>query len=173
MNYKKIFVGTVCALSALSAINAYAEGNPEYVKFPTGYETSFANYTTMNRDGKEQVAKMYANDAAISSYKKGQTAAPGSVVVMEVYKPKKDADGKSIVGSDGIYEIGKLAAVAVMERRDAWEAAYSPDHRLAIGDSPYTNPMAPQNPISWLASNVIRRWKMRILSSPINSLWIT
>lgn len=128
MNYKKIFVGTVCALSALSAINAYAEGNPEYVKFPTGYETSFANYTTMNRDGKEQVAKMYANDAAISSYKKGQTAAPGSVVVMEVYKPKKDADGKSIVGSDGIYEIGKLAAVAVMERRDAWEAAYSPDH---------------------------------------------
>ena len=101
MNYKKIFVGTVCALSALSAINAYAEGNPEYVKFPTGYETSFANYTTMNRDGKEQVAKRYANDAAISSYKKGQTAAPGSVVVMAVYKPKKDADGNSIVGSEG------------------------------------------------------------------------
>jgi len=127
MKYSKIITGTVCALSV---IYVYADGDPEFVKFPTGYDASYTNYTTMNRDGTELVAKMYANDIAISSYKKGQTAASGSVIVMEVYKPKKDANDKPVVGSDGVYEIDKLAAVAVMERRDTWEDTYPPDHRL-------------------------------------------
>ncbi|NIO41864.1 MAG: hypothetical protein GTO41_17845, partial [Burkholderiales bacterium] len=65
-------------------------------------------------------AKMYANDVAISSYKNGQPAASGSVIIMEVYKPKKNADGEPIVGADGINKIDKLAAIAVMERRTNW-----------------------------------------------------
>ena len=127
MKYSKIFSGMVFALSA---IYVYADGDPEFVKFPTGYDASYTHYKTMNRNGKELVAKMYANDIAISSYKKGRTADSGSIIVMEVYKPEKDANDKPIVGSDGVYAIDKLAAVAVMERRDDWEEAYASEHRL-------------------------------------------
>ena len=127
MKYSKIFGGMVFAMFTMYV---YAEGDPEFVKFPTGYDSSYTNYTTMLRTDKEHVAKMYANDIAISSYKEGRTAASGSIIVMEVYKAKKDRHDTPIVGSDGVYEIDKLAAVAVMERRDTWEDAYTSDHRL-------------------------------------------
>ena len=129
MKFKLISAGVVLTLSAACA---NAGGNPEFVKFPEGYADSFTNYVTMNRAGKKLVAKMYANDVAVSSYKEGKQAAEGSVVIMEVYKPKKDADGKALSGKGGIYEIDKLAAVAVMERRGSWNAAYSEDDR--VGD---------------------------------------
>ena len=127
MKFKLIFTTIVLSLSAVSA---NAGGNPEFVQFPEGYKGSFTNYVTMNRAGKELVAKMWANDVAVSSYKEGKQATEGSVVIMEIYKPKKDADGKAISGKDGIYEIDKLAAVAVMERRASWNAAYPEADRV-------------------------------------------
>jgi hypothetical protein len=107
MKHKKLWVGAVCALFGLLA---HAGGNPEFVKFPAGYQSSFTNYTTMNRADSDAVAKMYANRIALSSYRKGQPAAPGSIVIMEVYKPKMDASGKPVVGSNGVNEIDKRAA---------------------------------------------------------------
>ncbi|MBT4770473.1 MAG: hypothetical protein HOO00_08155, partial [Rhodospirillaceae bacterium] len=98
MYLRRIFIGAFCVFFAF---NAYAGGDPDYVKYPKGYQESFTNYATMNRNGKEQVAKMYANEVAISSYGKDQKASAGSVIVMEVYKPKKDADGKAVEGSEG------------------------------------------------------------------------
>ena len=92
------------------------------MKFPHAYDATFTNYTKMNRAGSAAVAKMYANDVALSSYKKDMPAAPGSKIVMEVYKPKKDSDGKPVVGAE------TALAIAVMERRDAWPGG------LAQGD---------------------------------------
>jgi hypothetical protein len=137
MKFSSILVGLVCAASA---VVAYAGGNPDFVAFPSGYGALFTNYTTLNRSASAAVAKMYANDTAVSSYKKGQTAASGSILVMEVYKPKKDADGKPIVGKDGINEIAKLAAIAVMERRDAWPANYAADDRVGMWGFAIYNP---------------------------------
>ncbi len=127
MTYPKIAVALVCILSAVCV---YAGGDPDFVAFPEGYGKSFTNYVTLNRVGKELVAKMYANDVVISSYEAGEKAASGSVLVMEVYKPKKDADGKALVGDDGIYVIDQLAAIAVMERRDNWDVAYPAENRV-------------------------------------------
>ena len=137
MKYSSILVGLVFAASAVAA---YAGGNPDFVAFPSGYGAIFTKYTTMNRSGSAAVAKMYANDTALSSYKKGQPAASGSIMVMEVYKPKKDADGKPIVGRDGINEIAKLAAIAVMERRDAWPANYAAGDRVGTWGFAIYNP---------------------------------
>ena len=136
MAYGKILIGLVLGLSAMVV---FAGGSPDYVRFPAGYDVSFTNYTIMNR-GNGAVAKMYANDVAISSYKKGQPAGSGSVVVMEVYKPKKDADGKPIVGSDGVNKIDKLAAVAVMERRTTWPGNFSADDRVGTWGFAIYNP---------------------------------
>jgi len=120
MNRSVKLASMACGLWAAGAL---AGGNPEHVQFPDGYSESFTHYATMNRAGKEQIAKMYANDVAIASYKQSEPAASGSTLVMEIYKPKKGDDGKAVVGSDGTYEIDTLAAVAVMRRSDAWDAS--------------------------------------------------
>ena len=48
----------------------------------------------------------------------------GSVLVMEVYKAKLDADESPVVGGDGFFERGDLAAIAVMEARAGWGEEY-------------------------------------------------
>lgn len=107
-----------CASACFITTVAFAGGTPDVVKYPEGYQKTFTNYVNMNRDGKDLLAKMYANDEAMKSYKDGKPATNGSVVIMEVYKPKKDADGKAVKGDDGLFVADKLAAVAVMERQD-------------------------------------------------------
>ena len=108
----------------------YAGGDPEFVKYPEGYQQIFTKYATANRANQTQLAKLFANEIAVESYKKGEEAAPGSVVIMEIYEPKKDAEGKIISGKDGLFEIEKLAAVAVMEKRNEWDKAFQPDNRV-------------------------------------------
>ncbi|SET04476.1 Cytochrome P460 [Nitrosomonas marina] len=119
----------VAALLAVTPIYAYSGGNPEFVKFPEGYAKTFTKYATANRANQTQVARLYANDTAINSYKADQKGDPGSVVVMEIYSTKTGADGKPIPGDDGIFVIDSLAAVAVMENRDNWDDAYSAEDR--------------------------------------------
>lgn len=108
---------------------AHGGGDPDFVKFPEGYQQTFTQYDMANRANQTQVAKFYANEIAVASYKKGEEAASGSVVIMEIYEPKKDADGKIISGKDGLFEIEKLAAVAVMEKRSDWDKTFSPENR--------------------------------------------
>lgn len=129
MTYTRLAVGLVCIL-VLAAVGVNAGGDPDFVAFPEGYDASFTNYVVVNRTNGKQVARMFANDVALASYKEGTTAASGSVLVMEVYKPKTDAEGNPVVGEDGIFEIDKLAAIAVAERRDNWDAAYPAENRV-------------------------------------------
>ena len=100
---------------------AYAGGNPEQVKFPEGYKSEFKKYDTRNRVGKPQVAVLYANKIASDSLNNGMLA-NGSKIVMEVYKAKVSY-GEPVTGSDGIYQKGKFAAIAVMEKRSDWKGS--------------------------------------------------
>ncbi len=102
------------------SFQANAGGSPEFVKFPDGYKETMTRYATANRANQKQIAKFYANDIAIKGYENDKQSASGSVVVMEIYKPKLDSDGEKVIGDAGIYKIKKLAAVAVMENRDDW-----------------------------------------------------
>ena len=127
MKVSKFVVGAACGVAALVA---YAGGTPDFVKFPHAYDAEFTTYAKMNRAGSAAIAKMYANDVALASYTKGMAAAPGSKIVMEVYKPKKDSDGNPVVGSDGVNVPAKLAAIAVMERRDSWPSGLADADQL-------------------------------------------
>ncbi len=125
----KYVLRAIAATLIATPLFAHAGGDPEHVKFPQGYEKTFTQYATMNRANQTQVAKLYANETAISSYTQGNKSASGSVVIMEIYNPKKDAEGKPISGKDGIFEIDSLAAVAVMENKNNWDAAFAKENR--------------------------------------------
>ena len=59
---------------------------------------------------------MYANPIAMSSTNKPELD-NGSTIVMEVYKASLDKNGNPISGKTGIFEKGKIAAIAVMKKR--------------------------------------------------------
>ncbi len=122
-------IWTITLMTLLLPFHANGGGNPDFVKLPEGYEQIFSQYSVANRANQTQVAKFYANQIAMESYKKGEEAAPGSIVIMEIYEPKKDTSDKIISGQEGLFEIDKLAAVAVMEKRNNWDSAYQTSDR--------------------------------------------
>lgn len=113
-----------------TSLFAYAGGNPEYVSFPGAYKTEFVQYDVRNRVNGKQLAVMYANEIAINSVKDGKLA-DGSKIIMEIYKAKQDEDGNKITDSAGLFEKGKFAAVAVMEKRSNWSTDFSNKDRAA------------------------------------------
>ena len=113
--------GTVAA----SLLGSAALAGPDNVAFPEGYQDSFVHYSTVNRaDERKQIVKMFANDVALASAKEGAPLDSGSVLVMEVYKAKLDENENPVVGSDGFFEPGDMAAIAVMESRPGWGEEY-------------------------------------------------
>ncbi len=125
----KVSLRLIAILIVLCPLVAYGGGDPEFVRLPDGYENSFSKYATINRSNGKQVAKLYANIAAIASHIEGNRAASGSILIMEIYKPQTDAEGKPITGEDGIFEIDALEAIAVMENRHTWGETFSEENR--------------------------------------------
>lgn len=121
--YFIIFIG-------LSCVYTYAEGDPDFVKLPKEFIKEYKLYSTINRDGKEELAKIYANETALSSIKNGTTTTPGSVIIMEVYKVKRNDKDLPLKNEDGTYIEDSLAAIAVMEKSDNWDSAFPKENRL-------------------------------------------
>ncbi len=118
-----------CTLLVTITINAaHAGGNPEHVPLPNNYQSDFVNYDTRNRMNGKQVAVLYANQAA-THIDESDKLADGATIVMEIYKPVKDENDKPKMGANGVFEKGKLAAIAVMQKRSDWDAAYSASER--------------------------------------------
>lgn len=115
----------------LIALTVYAGGNNDAVKFPEGYKTDFTVYHTQNRAGKPQIVDLYANKIAAESTKADELAS-GATIIMEIYKAKQDETGNPITLENGLFEKGKFAAVAVMEKRSDWGADYPQE--LRAGD---------------------------------------
>lgn len=120
-------IAYACLALSISFL-AYAGGNPEHVLLPEGYKTNFTQYDIRNRTNGKQVAVLYANKAAVDSAQ-NEKLAEGAKIVMEIYKTKAGEDGKPITGADGIFEKGKFAAIAVMEKRSDWDASFDSKER--------------------------------------------
>ena len=107
---------------------SHAGGNPEFVKFPATYKSEFTQYDTRNRGNGKQLAVLYANEIALNSVKSGKLD-NGSKIIMDVYKVKVDEDGNKITNSSGLFEKGKFAAIAVMEKNIDWDSNFSAEDR--------------------------------------------
>ena len=89
------------------------------VAFPENYKTSFTKYTTINFPATRQVRYYYANDVALQAAKAGKPLPDGSVLFVEVYTAKLDAD-KPAMGGDGFFVPDQLAFYTAMARNAGW-----------------------------------------------------
>lgn len=120
------------ALAAIGGLflSSMATAGPELVAFPEGYQGIFKHYATANRDDERmQVVKIFANDTALGSAKDGAPLDSGSVLTMEIYKAELDENEQPVMGDDGFFVQGDLAAVVVMESQDGFGEEYAEDLR--------------------------------------------
>ena len=133
----RIFAASVAVFVVAAA--AYAGGDPQFVKFPAGYKDSFTRLCHRQSGPNRSSWRCFMPMTPLLRHTGFPTAmpvsmpvwvGPGSIMVMEVYKPRKDDTGAALLTEEGLYVPDKLAAVAVMERRDDWDEAFPADHRI-------------------------------------------
>jgi cytochrome c553 len=90
------------------------------VVYPEGYQQSFTKYHTINFPAAKEVRYYYANPPAVAAAKAGKPLPDGSVLFVEVYSAKLDANKNPITGADGFYERDALLRYTAMERETGW-----------------------------------------------------
>lgn len=89
------------------------------VKLPANL-SDFTHYMTFNHKGRKQLRKVYANRTAIEAAKADKPLPDGSIIVVESFKARLGADGKPLVGGDGLYVAEGRAGYTAMERQAGW-----------------------------------------------------
>jgi len=120
--------------AALVGLAAAALAGPERISFPANYKSTFTQYHSGERLNGEQYAVIFANDVALQAARDGGAMPNGAQIVMEIYKPKMDADGEPMRDANDSLMQGDLAAIGVMETGDGWGAAYPEDIRSGDWD---------------------------------------
>lgn len=90
------------------------------VTFPENYKTTFTKYHTINFPETRQVRYYYANEAAMQAAKAGKPLPDSSVLFVEVYSAKLDADKKPVMGGDGFFAADQLMFYTAMARDKGW-----------------------------------------------------
>ncbi|MCW8884564.1 MAG: cytochrome P460 family protein [Motiliproteus sp.] len=142
MKYCAVLLTSLLLTSSVSA-------EPNKINFPENYQTEFTNYLSLDRtQNPDQVIRLFANDIAMQGADADGKLPYGSVIVAEVYKAKKDKDGKVVTSALNRRIRDKFALVAIMERgkgfganlptqfrNEDWDfAAFKPDGSPAAKD---------------------------------------
>ena len=90
------------------------------VTFPEGYQQSYKKYHTINFPAAKEVRYYYANKPAVDAAKAGKSLPDGSVLFVEVYSAKLDANKNPITGADGFFEPDALLRYTAMAREAGW-----------------------------------------------------
>jgi len=122
-----VLVGAVAAMGAAWSLPGWAA--TEDVNVPADYKTRFVRYTTVDRADNKQVRDLYVNPEALAAIKAGRPAPSGTVIVLEAYRARLDANGDPVKDANGRYIKDALAAVNLMEKRTGWGMNYPADLR--------------------------------------------
>lgn len=90
------------------------------VTFPEDYKKTYSKYHTINFPATKQVRYYYGNPAAVKAAKENKPLPNGSVLFVEVYGAKLDADKNPVKGADGFFEPDKLLFYTAMQRDAGW-----------------------------------------------------
>lgn len=90
------------------------------MQFPDDYQGTYTLYYSFNLPERKQVRYAYANDIAMQRAQADGSLGDGTMILVEVYKAKLDADGGPIVGADGLFEKDELALYTAMGKRTGW-----------------------------------------------------
>ena len=90
----------------------------DQVGLPENYATQFTPFYVFDRPDNRQVRVVYANTAAAAAVS-GRPFALGSILVMETWPAKKDAQGIPLVDANGRYLRDTLSGIFVM-RKEKW-----------------------------------------------------
>ena len=113
---KLIGLGVIAAVALNSAIAAEPR-----IAFPADYRSEMVNYVSLDRtQNPDQTIRLFAPKAALDAARAGKELPYGTTLVAEIYKAKKDAEGKVITSSLGRRIRGDFAAVAVMHKGKGW-----------------------------------------------------
>ncbi|HEX6708466.1 MAG TPA: cytochrome P460 family protein [Albitalea sp.] len=90
------------------------------VTFPEGYRASFTRYHTINFPATRQVRHYWANPVALKAAREGKALPDGSVLFVEVFSARLDADKKPVTGADGFFVADQLVSYTAMARDAGW-----------------------------------------------------
>jgi cytochrome c553 len=90
------------------------------IAFPQDYKQSFKKYYTKSFPPAKEVRYYYANTAALAAAKAAKPLPDGSVLFVEIYSAKLDANNNPITGTDGFYVPDRLLRYTAMEREAGW-----------------------------------------------------
>lgn len=90
------------------------------VALPADYPKGFVRYHAMNLANGKQVDYFLANAMAVDAAKSGKPLPDGAILVSEVHAARLGADGKAVMGADGLLVPEKVVAYAVMARGAGW-----------------------------------------------------
>jgi cytochrome c553 len=88
--------------------------------FPKDFPKGFTLYSTVNKEGKNAVAKQYINAAGLAAAKAGKPLPSGTIIMVVNYAAKLDPDKKPVVDKDGSWVTDKLLGYEGMEMRTGW-----------------------------------------------------
>lgn len=123
----KIFLAIAAAIAAVAGMAVAEEPR---IAFPENYASTFQNYLSLDRvQNPDQIIRLFANEQALTAAREGQELPNGSILVGEIYAAKKDEQGNVVTSALNRRIRGKLAAIAVMEKREGWAAAFPEELR--------------------------------------------
>lgn len=134
------------AYTAFNSPTLHAEqATPQHrVKLPADYQNTFKHYASIDRSNPKQIAELYANQIAIDSLKKGEKMDNGSVLIMEIYNAKLDADDKPVLDEKGRRIKAGMKVIAVREKQAGWGAVWDEEVRNEDWDSVFYSPSTKQ-----------------------------
>ena len=122
-------------ISVFFAVPLVASAQDPKITLPADYKSTFTNYLNLDRvQNHDQIIRLFANDIAMKGMKDDGKFPYGSILVGEVYKAKKDANGEVVKSELGRRVRGKFALIAVMEKQPGWGDAFEPQYRNADWD---------------------------------------
>jgi hypothetical protein len=118
--------------ATLLCIASSALAETDRVAYPSDYKTQHVSYATVDKSDPKRghsVRVIYANREALEAVRAGAPLPSGTVLTMEVYKTKLDAQQAPVMDANGRFIKDALSGIFVMEKRIGWGTDYPPDLR--------------------------------------------